>query len=484
MTAVPVPRSRRPLFQLAVLGVVLVVATGAAASGLPAKWTLPVLLVAGIVVVAGQKVLSLNGLLWIVLLDILFVPVTRYKFPWHLPFDLDPYRIVVGGLVLAWIGALLVDPRVRPRRSDLRASIALVLLVAVASDVVNHSRVSPITSHVIKDFTYFLMYVLLFCVLVSLVRTRTDVDRIVRILVGGGSIVAAFAVIESRTGFNVFDRLHTLIPILQYYNSEDLTRGGHFRALASADHPIALSAMLVCLVPLAVYLCRTRSKIWWLAAFVLVVGNLATASRTGIVMLAAVVLVYVLLRWKEMRRLWPALVPVLIAVHFAVPGALGGIWASFAPGSNLVSSQHGTPGIENGRLSHYWRARVVLETDPVFGNGYGTRITGIGTKGANSPVFDNEWLDTIVDTGLAGVFAWLFFFGRVVTRFARDGKHDQSARGWLLVGVSASLLAFGAGMFFYDAFSFTQVTAVFWIIAAIGVAARRLPPAAFSTRAA
>jgi len=484
VTAVPVPRSRRPLFQLAVLGTVLVVATGAATSGLSAKLTLPVLLVAGILVVAGRKVLSLNGVIWIVLLDVLFVPVTRYKFPVHLPFDLDPYRVVVGGLVLAWLAALLVDPSVRPRRSDFRACVALVLGVALASEVANHARVSPISSHVIKDFTYFVAYVLLFCVLVSLVRSRRDVDRIVRVLVGGGSIVAVCAVIESRTGFNPFDHLHSLIPILQYYNAQDLTRGGHFRALASADHPIALSAMLVCVLPLAVYLCRTRGKIWWLATFALVVGNLATASRTGIVMLAVVVLVYVWLRWKEMRRLWPALVPALIAVHFAVPGALGGIYASFAPGSNLVSSQQGTPGLENGRLSHYWRARAVLETDPLFGHGYGTRITGVGTPGANSPVFDNEWLDTIVDTGLAGVFAWLFFFGRVVTRFGRDGKRDQSARGWLLVGVCASLLAFGVGMFFYDAFSFTQVTAVFWIIVAIGVAARRLSPSEFSAAAA
>jgi predicted membrane channel-forming protein YqfA (hemolysin III family) len=51
-----------------------------------------------------------------------------------------------------------------------------------------------------------------------------------------------------------------------------------------------------------------------------------------------------------------------------------------------------------------------------------------------------------------------------VRRLSRAARQDDSARGWLYTGLAASIAAFAVGMATYDAFSFTQVAFVFFIL--------------------
>jgi predicted membrane channel-forming protein YqfA (hemolysin III family) len=50
---------------------------------------------------------------------------------------------------------------------------------------------------------------------------------------------------------------------------------------------------------------------------------------------------------------------------------------------------------------------------------------------------------------------------------SRSAREDDSERSWLYVGLAASIAAFGTGMATFDAFSFTQVTFVFFILLAL-----------------
>ena len=45
-----------------------------------------------------------------------------------------------------------------------------------------------------------------------------------------------------------------------------------------------------------------------------------------------------------MRRLWPLVIPMLLAVHIALPGALGSFRASFFPANGIVAQQADRPG--------------------------------------------------------------------------------------------------------------------------------------------
>jgi polysaccharide biosynthesis protein PslJ len=304
------------------------------------------------------------------------------------------------------------------------------------------------------------------------------VERLVKLIVACGGILGALAIFESKTGFNVFDNLHTIMPFLTYrafndtaFSATEIARNGRLRVYGSAQHPIALAALFVMLLPLCIYLVHsTRQKRWWLAAVLVVFGMLGTESRTGIVMLLVVGVVFLCLRPRETRRLWPALLPLLAAIHFLLPQTLGDLRASFFPKGGLVAEQAHVvrPGqleLGHGRLATVGPALNELTNGPLVGIGYGTRIT-VG-PGTNAFVLDDAWLGTLLETGVLGATGWILFFGIAVRRLGRGARSDESDVGWLRVALCASIAAFAVGMLTYDAFSFVQVTFMAFILLAL-----------------
>jgi O-antigen ligase len=307
------------------------------------------------------------------------------------------------------------------------------------------------------------------------VRTFDDIDHVARVLVGGGAVVAVFALIEARTHFNVFNHLSLVIPGLRYIGADagDLARGGHTRALASAQHPIPLSAMLVMLVPIGIYLAYTsRQRRWWAAVVVLTMAALATLSRTGVVMLLVAVIVFIVLRPGVMRRLVPYVPLGLVIVHFALPGTIGSFRDLFFPKGGLVAEQsQGSVGSSRG--ASFSVGMTVVSAHPVLGSGYATRITD--DVNANAFIVDDQWLGTAMETGLVGVAVWVLLFFTAIRRMGREARRDHGSRGWFLTAIAASITAFAFGMATFDAFSFIQVTFVFYLLLALGSAAVRMP---------
>ena len=105
----------------------------------------------------------------------------------------------------------------------------------------------------------------------------------------------------------------------------------------------------------------------------------------------------------------------------------------------------------------------------------GVAQTAEGAEGAVI-FFDNEWLNTLVSLGVIGfvVVAW-FVWGSLITvgRFARRVRGPRSD---LAAACAAAIGAFGIAMFVFDAFAFVQATILFFLIAALGLQARRLGP--------
>jgi O-antigen ligase len=182
-------------------------------------------------------------------------------------------------------------------------------------------------------------------------------------------------------------------------------------------------------------------------------------------MLLVVCLVFLWLRPKHTRRLWPAILPLLVVVHFALPGTIGSLKASFFPKGGLIADQSQSVGSRGqGRVADLGPTLTQWSERPLFGNGFGSRVVTGETP--NAQILDNQWLATLLETGLAGAFALAWLFVRVIRRLAAAAKKDQSERGWLFVALAASIAAFGLGMLTYDAFSFIQVTFLFFIVLA------------------
>jgi hypothetical protein len=343
-----------------------------------------------------------------------------------------------------------------------------VLAAVFISVVANQAHVAPVETEVIKGLTFFVSFVFIFYFIVSVVRA-TQIDLFIKVLVASGAIVALESVIESRTHHNLFNSLPKVLPFLRPGSLNTVIgdeRG--YRVYASAQHPIALGALLVVLLPAAIYLIkRTGQRRWWLAGALLGFGSLATMSRTSVLMLLSVALVYIWLRPRETRRLWPYLLPALAAIHLVLPGTLGTLKDSFFPKGGLVAEQTGDVGSKGqGRVADLGPSLREFAQHPLFGEGFGSRRTDIGAQSVQ--ILDDQWLGNLLEVGLLGTGAWIWLFIGSVRRLARRAKEDTSDLGWLAVGLAASTTTFAVGMVTYDAFAFSQVTLVLFVLLAIG----------------
>jgi hypothetical protein len=427
---------------------------------------------------------SLIGALIVV---ILAIPIRRYALPSGLPFELEPYRLVVAGLAACWMATMLIEPRFRFPRTPLNAPLVLLVITILFSVAVNSKSigVQGIDDVVLKKVTFFLSFVAVTFMVATVVRTRRDIDNVVKALVIGGGALALLAIIESRTSTNVFNSMHGALPFLEFNHEEVLVgddalgRGGRARAYASAQHPIALGAALVVLTPLALYLVQaTGRRIWWVPTALLAVGAIGSVSRTPFLMLVAVGLVLLWFKPRQARRAAPAVLAMVVLVHAVLPGAIGGIKGAFFPEGGLVAEQQQKAGqVGSGRVADVGPALDQWATQPFLGQGWGTRITPPDDR-SNAMVLDNQWLASLLEVGAIGVFAmgWLLVRGvrqlRKIERLSPTGP-----RGWLATCLAASITAFGVGMLTYDAFSFIQVTVLIFIVFGLAISLLRLDAA-------
>lgn len=484
---------RGPLVSLGVVTGAMAALALAVLTRVPPERTAPVLALAIVLVVWQRQLLAWRSLLTGILIVIFFIPIRRYTVPGNLPFQMEPYRLVVALVLAGWVAALLVDPRVRWRSSGLEAPLLAFAAAALASVLVNWSRVRAlgVEPNTLKSLTFLISFLLVVFLVMSLVRSIRDLDFLIQALVVCGTVLAAFALFEAVSGYNLFDHLDGTLSFLRkeplpftLSNALANDRGGRLRVYASAQDPIALSAVLVMLVPLSVYLaCYDRRRIlWWGCTGVLMLGAIAPLSRTGIVMLIVVAVVFLWLRPAQTRKLWPALLPTLLIVHIVLPGSIGALQSAFFPAGGLIAQQQsgaGTGG--SGRLADVGPSLSEWSRAPMLGEGYGTRIVDGPTP--NAPILDDEWLGLLLETGVFGVAAWVWLYTRVLRRLVAGARSDRSRHGFLCTALTAAVASYAIGMLTYDAFSFIQVTLVLFFLLGLGSAAlavqgRMRPPVA------
>ena len=106
---------------------------------------------------------------------IFLIPIKRYKLPGNLPFDIEPYRLVVLALTVIWAAALLVDPRVRLRRTAFDVPMLVVLLSVLASVSANTGYIEGlgVTTDVVKAVSFFTSFILVYFTIVTVVTERS-----------------------------------------------------------------------------------------------------------------------------------------------------------------------------------------------------------------------------------------------------------------------------------------------------------------------
>jgi O-antigen ligase len=448
------------------VGLAVAVVLGLALGDGPANLLLG-LIVVGFVLAAYQRVLlAWPTLLGLIFAMILFVPIRRYTVSGNLGFELEPYRLVIAVTLACWLCALAADPRVRVRASGLGAPIGALLLAMLLSMAVNLPRVNAAGATVIKDFTFFLSYVLVLYFIASVIRSRRDLDRMVGLLVGGGTIVALAALIEWRTSTNFFNWYGQVAPFLHYVDEGVAqARGNGVRARASAQHPIALSAALVMLVPLAIYLYQRQRRYVWLASgAILTLGALSTGARTGTTMLIAVLVSFLCIKPRDTVRLLPMLVPLLVVVQVVMPGTIGTMKTILDP-NYVIKEQSYDQGATAGRVADLGPALERWSRRPFLGSGFGTTVADPNApKESNSQILDDQWLGSLLQIGAVGALAMLWLFVRAIRQLAARARSTRGPDSWLGASLAAAVISFAVGMLTFDAFAFVQVTFLAFIM--------------------
>jgi hypothetical protein len=461
----------------------------------------PATAVAGAVAFAGAVILALretskplltwpNAILCLVLI-IWLIPIRLYRLPVGLPFNLEPYRlavlILVFGLVLAVMaGHLPITAGGHGWPLFALASVALV------SQIVNWSKLdlpgAPPTA--LKSLSYFVSFVAIFLLIAAAIQRFSDARHILSGLVIGGVVVAAAAILESRTRSNMFDDLDNWIPGLVKQPREVMElRGGRLRVRASSQHPIALGVALTMVVPLAVLLAqyaatRARTILWLLGAGLCAMGALVTVSRTVVAMAVVMTVVGLLLRPQQVLRFWPVLLVLPAVAHAAAPGTLGALYKAIFPQEGLAADLGGRAGLGgSGRLADVSPGLDLWRESPLVGHGLGyvattpTTIAEGATQGATgfAIIFDNQYLATLVMLGALGFIAAIWVvWGATFKLIAAGRRHRTGAEADLVSACAMSCAGFGASMLFFDAFAFVQATLVFFVIAAVGLRVREL----------
>jgi hypothetical protein len=375
-----------------------------------------------------------------------------------------------------FVVSILIDERTMLRRSGFEGPLVLVAAAIVGSIVVNGRRVEAlgVGTDVVKSVIFWLSFVIVFYVLVTALRTTRDVMRPLHLLAVGGAVLGGLAIVESRTGYNPFDHVSRVLPFFDLSETPSATsRSGLHRAYGSAQHPIAFGAAMAMLAPLSFSLAfRTRRTLWWVAFFLTVAGCLASVSRTSALMLGVSGATILLLR-PETRRMLPYAIPLaLVAIHFALPGTVAAFQHLFFPKGGIIANQ-AAAGVGQARVTTLRVEAKRVSSRPFLGGGFGARIT-VGDR-QNAYILDDGWLGVLIDTGVVGAAGWLWLFGRFIRRTAREAKDDVGERGWMLAVFCASVASYAVSMFFYDAFSFIQVTIFAFVVMGMGAAVLLAP---------
>ena len=138
----------------------------------------------------------------------------------------------------------------------------------------------------------------------------------------------------------------------------------------------------------------------------------------------------------------PRLLPLLLVVHLALPGTIGSIKNAFLPSGGIVAQEtsaercgRSTTGAGHRRVEPRPEG-VVADADVRPGRRHARqRLPGPEVQRAHHrrPV-----AQSLLELGVVGVVALLWFFTASIRRLGRLARRDDSDDGWLLAALASA----------------------------------------------
>jgi O-antigen ligase len=377
----------------------------------------------------------------------------------------SPVRIIAVLLFcLVVLGFLLVRRGASTQTISPGVVIVLIyfsLQLAVYGVGVSHPNIAVINA----NMTRALINLLATAGILIFILTRVRTARQRNILLGCLAVGLTFAcVVGLFQAFTNIDLRFLFQPPGFVVNNAELLpideRLGAKRVVGTTSHPIEFSVLTAATVPLTIHFARyaSRRDVRWLAALVSVLSLAAmpaAVSRTGLIALAAALLVY----------MWSFKVRTLLIGAVAGSLAFGAYVMSFPVITNAlwntIINSADDPSVLS-RTADYARVSQTFRDHPVFGLGLGAALpTEYG-------FLDNEWLKKIAEGGIFGVASMILLTGAGIVGISASLRAATNARerdqAYMLGSMFAAILSSSIA---FDLFSFQQATNILFVVLAL-----------------
>jgi O-antigen ligase len=403
---------------------------------------------------------------WLLASLCLLIPIlpTSSVLPGPLRGNGSPARMIAVVLSgLAVLGFVLI--RRTASRRTVRPGVVFILVYFVIVLAVYGVGASHVGSPLVEASKTRVIIGVLANVGVALyAMTRVETMRQRSVLLGCLAIGLTFNCVVGLLQSSTHIDLHLLLqpPGFVEDNPEGaganvLERLGAKRVSGTSGHPIEFSVLAAVTVPLTIHFARYAANrqvrlLAALAAGVALLAMPAGISRSGVITLAAALLVYM---WSfRLRELGVAVVAGAVALLIelvAASGTIQALWETITNSADDPSVLH--------RVAGYFRVSQTFHDHPLFGLGLGA------SPPAEYGFLDNEWLQALAQGGVVGLVgmivvasAGIFGLAAALRGATTPRERDQAyAMGAMLIGILTSSYAF-------DLFSFQQTTLVFFIL--------------------
>jgi O-Antigen ligase len=365
--------------------------------------------------------------------------------------------VVIFGIFLATVVAGFHDPT--RRRHPIQAVVAVLWVSWLASYIFMDRGQLTGLQVASADRKLIQLAVITGVVLVAAewLRSFDDVKRVVRVLCWAGAFSGFVSVLQFWLSIDLSQYLRQLPGfVINHDNPAILAREGLNRVQGTAITPIEFGEVMGFLTPLAIWLGmyerdKSRFKRWAPLGFI-VLGVATSVSRSAIlsVFVAFVVLVVAMPPLPRLAAL--CVVPIAIAGLFFSAHGLMGEFVSFFSASKTANDDSVLY-----RTHDYPLAEKEWGEAPWFGHGPGTWISATSID-----IFDNEFLNSLVELGAVGVFALLVFLllPAIAALSARRRSTSPELR-LLCAALAGGGFAAAAGSFTFDSMSFPMFVNVY-----------------------
>ncbi|WP_127128531.1 O-antigen ligase [Georgenia sp. SYP-B2076] len=369
---------------------------------------------------------------------------------------------VAGAVLLGWVRR--PNAGGRPSPAEVACWVLLLGLVASLAAAQLREVSAEEAAGSLRVALVFLPLAVVALGVASLGDTR-KIDVLLAGIVVGATFSAVVAVAQFLSPFDFAQLVRPPGMVVQGIGAMS-DRGGFIRAQGSAGHPIEFGVLSGAVTPLAVHVARfagtpLRRHMAAIATALLVVGVLVSVTRSGVLTLVVAMAVYaVVLNTRQRLNLAAFALAAMVLARAAVPGLLGTITGFFlgASGDDSVTA----------RLDDYPRVDALFTQSPFIGRGLGTFLPDLYF------LLDNQYLLFLIEGGLVLVAAFLAFIALTLSS-ARGAvlRADSAADQSRAQALTASVAAIAVSGFFFDLFSFAQVTVVLFLLVGLAGAAWR-----------